>query len=955
MSNPALNEFENRVKIEQPYIGPRSFEESQAHLFFGRSRETDDLTSLIISDRVVLCYAQSGAGKSSLINTRILPGLRAEGFEVLPVARVGGSSGFEIETGNIFLYNLISGLHQNRAADQPLPTDLALSSFLDNLVYENDAFQYNPKYVYREDEELKPRVLIIDQFEEVFTTNTSFWKQREGFFEQLGAVLQEDDYLWVLLSIREDFIAGLDPYIHLFPNQLRSRYYLQKLDPRAALEAVSKPALLAGKPFTAEAANLLVDNLRVIHSKSGEKAARRGQFVESVQLQAVCSQLWQRVRYNNQPEITVEDVRNFGDVDSALRDYYEDVIARVIKSSEVFEYHLRHWFENDLITDAGTRSLVYRGKRETGSLSTGLVDILKESYILREVVRPGGIWYELPHDRFVSVIIDANHEWRLNQPYLKLAEDWDRANRPEAMLVDGSQLDRLLESEWEPMGPLVADLVEASLALRDKRKKEKADRDAVRAEQQAQARARLYRRFLAVALVFLAAAVVSSLTAFRSAQRARESEIAALSAQDDALQQANIASTAQTDAIEQAQTASAAEDDAIEQAQTASAAQNEALKQAGAAQSEATRVEELLLYAESQLSEAQSTIIAYEVEEQDETGAAPPAVTPTLLSAGFNEEANRLSLEATLAALEQQEFEPEIQAIFYELWVPVLSEADPGSPLLTEEDGEPVFVEGPTIKEVLKIENDLVYVDVRREVAGWINPIFLAFAADRTLLPESLPKRVMIDRYDLPFVEGVVVGDGNSDSVPVRSSFTSAQTNGNVLPFLHNVNVLDVVPDQTAQDDAVMLLVTYIVPERDDMIGIGFVPYQSVVDIDEEEGFVSGAHEDSACGQYAIEIKDDRPVVGNGQLTPGSYQFKTWMIRNAGDCPIEKDTLFYSANGEISAATKMAIPEIRPGMQASISLVFQAPQTAGNYQSTWHFVAPDGTLFGSLPLDITVQ
>ncbi|MCH7748851.1 MAG: ATP-binding protein, partial [Acidobacteria bacterium] len=51
-----------------PYIGPLPFGREDADLFFGRVREVDDLVSLTFAHRAVLLYAESGAGKSSLIN-----------------------------------------------------------------------------------------------------------------------------------------------------------------------------------------------------------------------------------------------------------------------------------------------------------------------------------------------------------------------------------------------------------------------------------------------------------------------------------------------------------------------------------------------------------------------------------------------------------------------------------------------------------------------------------------------------------------------------------------------------------------------------------------------------------------------------------------------------------------------------------------------------------------------
>jgi putative ribosome biogenesis GTPase RsgA len=56
-------------------IGPRTFTREQRHLYFGREREARDLLACVLSERLVLFYAQSGAGKSSLINTQLVPGL----------------------------------------------------------------------------------------------------------------------------------------------------------------------------------------------------------------------------------------------------------------------------------------------------------------------------------------------------------------------------------------------------------------------------------------------------------------------------------------------------------------------------------------------------------------------------------------------------------------------------------------------------------------------------------------------------------------------------------------------------------------------------------------------------------------------------------------------------------------------------------------------------------------
>ena len=59
-----------------PYVGPRTFQEEEADRFFGREREARELVALVVSERLTLFYAQSGAGKSSLLNARVIPWLR---------------------------------------------------------------------------------------------------------------------------------------------------------------------------------------------------------------------------------------------------------------------------------------------------------------------------------------------------------------------------------------------------------------------------------------------------------------------------------------------------------------------------------------------------------------------------------------------------------------------------------------------------------------------------------------------------------------------------------------------------------------------------------------------------------------------------------------------------------------------------------------------------------------
>ncbi len=422
---------------QNPYIGPRPFLREEKDKFFGREREGRDLLSLVSSERLLLFYAQSGAGKTSLINTRLVPGLEAKHFEVLPIGRVSGELLPGVEVDNIFATNLM--LKLDMGADEPLRfKGLRLAQFLGNLAFDGKEFIYHPptdpststppaKHKEQEfsqgtgDYQVLPRVLIIDQFEELFTTHPEAWKKREDFLQQLADAMAEDPYLWVVLSMREDHIAGLDPYASMLPGGLRVRYYMQRLTVDAALEAVTQP-VASIRPFEPQAAKELVENLSQIsagHKESDKAHFVPGEFVEPVQLQVVCYQLWEEIKGLPGDKVTLNDLHRLARgqdlaifVNQALADFYEASLQKALRQSKagVSEKKLRAWFANQLITEAKTRGFAFMGDNTTGGIPNEIVMLL-EGQLLRGESRAGGRWYELVHDRFIDPILQSNQGW----------------------------------------------------------------------------------------------------------------------------------------------------------------------------------------------------------------------------------------------------------------------------------------------------------------------------------------------------------------------------------------------------------------------------------------------------------------------------------------------------------------------------------------------------------------
>lgn len=393
---------------KNPYVGPKPFEANESNLFFGRDWETEELTAMVVAHPAVLFYAQSGAGKSSLLNARVLIWLEVEeGCEVLPVARVRG----DIQIGeveNIYAFNtLMSWSEKNEVS----PAELAQVSLVDFL----------SRLPRQADDEGYPvlRVLVFDQFEELFTFYPDRWPEREQFFQQVSAALEADPFLRVLFVIREDYLAQLDTYASLLPEQLRPRFRLERLREEAALLAVEGPLKASHRSFAPGVAQTLVKELLMIRveGQAGQMLEKPGEFVEPVQLQVVCQTLWAELP-PEVTEITLDQLRRFGNIDQALTRFYERAIEATVRdvgriSMLYREYQVRKSFDEEFITPAGTRGLVYQERTKTGIIPNNAIKILENHHIIRGERRAGARWYELTHDRLIGPIQLANRRWRI--------------------------------------------------------------------------------------------------------------------------------------------------------------------------------------------------------------------------------------------------------------------------------------------------------------------------------------------------------------------------------------------------------------------------------------------------------------------------------------------------------------------------------------------------------------
>lgn len=396
-----MSKADSADRSNNPYVGPRPFERSDQDFFFGRDTETRELASLVIADRIVLLYAASGAGKTSLLNAGLVPLLeQTEHFQVLPLARVGGAPDERLvsRARNVYAFSVLSAWLPASSEVGLDSLDLSLNAFL--------ALQPHLSYAAGL---TTPRALIFDQFEELFTVYPAYWRQRQDFVEQIGQMLDEDPLLRVVLAIREDYLAELDPYVSVLPGSLRTRYRLERLRPDQALRAVTEPALKTSRRYAPGVAEKLISDLLTLRIDVAQTDVLEieGEFVEPVQLQVTCRSLWSELP-NDVNEVREEDVRKFGDVNQILASFYDDAVRRAAAAGRVPEKRVRRWVEQVLITSIGTRGTIYRTKNVTARLPNESIDELEDIHVIRGEWRAGARWYELTHDRLIRPILDSN-------------------------------------------------------------------------------------------------------------------------------------------------------------------------------------------------------------------------------------------------------------------------------------------------------------------------------------------------------------------------------------------------------------------------------------------------------------------------------------------------------------------------------------------------------------------
>ena len=364
------------LRGKAPYTGLRPYEESERHLFFGRDQDARRLRNKIFSAPLTLLYAPSGVGKTSLLRALIIPELRSHGANVIYYDR--WSEDDPLDAIKKLIAEIIPGEEIEGRTLLEVIQDLSEDS--DN-----------------------PIVLILDQFEEYLVRHAA---HLDPLRSELADLVRAEADAYVLLSLREEFLASLDTFRSQILKLHQSRFRLDHLNYEKACVAITEPARLFGVECEPELVGLLLTDLKAeISSDEGAIAAEISEGIELPFLQIVCERLWYEFRRRNHRSLTLDLYKELGGKRGILEKFLNQVTDSLSKRSQQRAAVILKF----LAPPSGLKMAytVKDLKEPTDLEEHDLVQLLEhfdKSRIVRIRETSRGKSYELFHDAFIKVL-----------------------------------------------------------------------------------------------------------------------------------------------------------------------------------------------------------------------------------------------------------------------------------------------------------------------------------------------------------------------------------------------------------------------------------------------------------------------------------------------------------------------------------------------------------------------
>ena len=303
-----------RQEDRSPYPGLSAFTEEDAEFFFGREDEVARMWRKLTSRRLLAVIGPSGVGKSSFIRAGVIP------------ARPEGWAAIVCHPGEAPLASLACALAPEFEGDPEMISKLV------DIGDETAAVAIVSRWRERHEQAL----LIVDQFEELFTLNPLEVQER---FAELLARLARDADVHVLLSMRDDFLYRCHDHGPLMP--IFSELSPVKVPgPEDLRRALVQPAARLGYSFDDD--GLADEMLEAVKEERGALPM----------LAFAVARLWEK-RDTDEKELTRSQYQGIGGVSGALAQHAESTLTAIGQNRFPI---VRELFRN-LVTAQGTRAI----------------------------------------------------------------------------------------------------------------------------------------------------------------------------------------------------------------------------------------------------------------------------------------------------------------------------------------------------------------------------------------------------------------------------------------------------------------------------------------------------------------------------------------------------------------------------------------------------------------------
>jgi len=438
-------------KFSCPWPGPRPYEVQDGYVFFGREDEIIAINRMILNNPVTILSADSGVGKTSLLQAGLVYGLlekRSKGKDVKPILLLHKWSGaivLPIETifsdalkAAIEYYDLLAKkagspnvpefLHQQAKRDYEL-----LSS-----VDPGNSFIEHIKNICNHPE-IGGVILIMDQFEEILRSREEnvIWA-----FKTISKIYNHESRIKMVISLRREFeshLGGLQSETALPLGNLTKllKPMVVKSARRVILDVADRVKNIKVVPpvdqYLIEKISSLTSSSQIDNEKGESKKTTEEDTVDLLRLQAILRQLYERCYDPQRPDKVVAiDLK-------ALKDYEGQ-----FGPGEMVGQSLLRWIETALGTPSPDWLKQISEVRDDRS---NLPLHLRELYMLPEIDSTGfirrvganlssylssgglklsqeqsGLLFNTLDEDFRRIYKDFNpHDWIIyTEPYLKM-------------------------------------------------------------------------------------------------------------------------------------------------------------------------------------------------------------------------------------------------------------------------------------------------------------------------------------------------------------------------------------------------------------------------------------------------------------------------------------------------------------------------------------------------------